>query len=205
MTHSTTAPERDERDARVRDEEAQRVERVERREHRRRRRTMSTHAEHGRATTNQTTMTGPKSAPTPAGAVAAGQRTGTISTTEGDRHDVRLASRGVDDLQALDRAEHRDRRRDHAVAVEQRGAEDAEQRCSTRRSRAVVHRCVRRQRDQRQDAAFAVVVGAHDEQDVLERDDDRQRPEDQRQHAEHVALRRRGSACCAGEAPPCSA
>ena len=42
-----------------------------------------------------------------------------------------------------------------------------------------------RQRHQRQRAALAVVVGAQDEQHVLERDDDDQRPEDQRHDAEH--------------------
>ena len=43
-----------------------------------------------------------------------------------DRHDVRLEQRRRH-LQSLDSAQHRDRRRDHAVAIEQRGAEDAEQ------------------------------------------------------------------------------
>ena len=42
-----------------------------------------------------------------------------------------------------------------------------------------------RQRHQRQRAALAVVVGAQQDHDVFERDDDDQRPEDQRQHAEH--------------------
>ena len=45
---------------------------------------------------------------------------------------------------------------------------------------------VRGQRQHRDQAAFAVVVGAQDQQHVLQRDDDRQRPEDQRQHAEDV-------------------
>ena len=44
---------------------------------------------------------------------------------DGDRLDVR-AEDGRRDLETLDRAEHRDRRRDHAVAVEQRRAEEAE-------------------------------------------------------------------------------
>ena len=42
---------------------------------------------------------------------------------------------------------------------------------------------------QRQRAAFAVIVGAQQEQHVFERDDDNQGPEDQRQHAEHGRLR----------------
>ncbi len=43
----------------------------------------------------------------------------------GDRHHPLLEIR-VDDLDALDGGQHRNRRGDHAVAEEQRGAEDAE-------------------------------------------------------------------------------
>ena len=39
---------------------------------------------------------------------------------------------------------------------------------------------------EREDATLAFVVGAHHEAEVLDRDDHRQRPEDQRQQAEHV-------------------
>ena len=42
-----------------------------------------------------------------------------------------------------------------------------------------------RERGQRQRAALAVVVGAQQDQHVFDRDDDDQRPQDQRQHAEH--------------------
>ena len=38
---------------------------------------------------------------------------------------ISCSSDGCDDLEPLDRGQHRDRRRDHAVAEEQRGAEDA--------------------------------------------------------------------------------
>jgi hypothetical protein len=44
--------------------------------------------------------------------------------------------------------------------------------------------------EQREDPPLAVVVGAHDEREVLQRHDHRQRPEHERQNAEHV--RRRG-------------
>jgi hypothetical protein len=40
------------------------------------------------------------------------------------------------------------------------------------------------QSEPRQDAAFTVVVGAHDQDRVFDRDDDNQRPEDQRDNAE---------------------
>ena len=49
---------------------------------------------------------------------------------DGDRHDERMQRRR-DDAEAFDRAQHRDRRRDHAVAVEHRRAEDAEARRAT--------------------------------------------------------------------------
>ena len=47
-------------------------------------------------------------------------------------------------------------------------------------------RCVRMldQRQQRQDAALAVIVGAQDENDVFERHHQHQRPEDERDDAE---------------------
>ena len=42
------------------------------------------------------------------------------------------------------------------------------------------------QRDQRQDAAFPAVVGPHHEQQVLDRDGDDERPEDQREDTDDV-------------------
>ena len=45
---------------------------------------------------------------------------------------------------------------------------------------------LRQERGQREDPAFALVVGAHDDGDVLDGDDDQQRIDDQRQHAEDV-------------------
>ena len=47
------------------------------------------------------------------------------------------------------------------------------------------------QRRQREDAALAGVVRAHHDGDVLDRDDDHERVDDERQHAEHVFRRRR--------------
>jgi hypothetical protein len=48
----------------------------------------------------------------------------------------------------------------------------------------------RRQSGEGEDAALAVVVGAQDEDAVLDRDDEDERPEDERQHAEDVGGRR---------------
>ncbi len=128
------------------------------------------------------------------------QVTGTTNGREGaGRH-----------LEAFHRGEHRDRRRDDAVAVEQRRAEQpqhdeqhlglAQPRPGGARRRPVRSRFVgvdrrcrgpRHQRHQCQHPPLAVVVGAHDEQEVLHRDDQRDRPEDQRQHAIDVGGRRR--------------
>ena len=74
-------------------------------------------------TTNHTTMIGPNRRPTRCGAVPL-DREHRDQDDDRDRHDVRIEQRRRD-LQALDGAEDGDRRRDHAVAVQQRGAEDA--------------------------------------------------------------------------------
>ena len=73
---------------------------------------------------NQAIITGPKSRPTAAvpwrwTANSATMMTAVIGT-------IHSSNSGVDDLDALDRRQHRDRGGDHAVAEEQRGAEDAE-------------------------------------------------------------------------------
>ena len=79
---------------------------------------------HAPMATNHTIITGPKNRPTAAvpcrcTANSATMITAVIGTTE-------ILEVGVDDLEPLDRREHRDRRGDHAVAEEQRRAEDAQ-------------------------------------------------------------------------------
>jgi len=113
----------------------------------------------------------------------------------GGRHDIRLEQRR-DDFQTLDGAEHRDGGRDHAVAIEERGPEDSqgnqngapdgEPCCAPARAGASRH-----ERRQGQHAAFALVVRAHHDRDVLDRDDEQQRIDDERQHAENVVVRGR--------------
>jgi len=101
---------------------------------------------------------------------------------DGAGHDEGLQL-GRHHLQALDGAEHRDRRRDQAVAVEEGDADDGE----------ADHQCLRPlalgqaegEGGEREDAAFATVVGARDQQDVFDRDDDDEGPEHEREHAEH--------------------
>jgi hypothetical protein len=86
-----------------------------------------------------------------------------------DQHHVRIEERGRH-LQPFDGTEHCDGRRDHPVAVEQRRAEESHQ--HQRRPGAALAVVLGQQRSQRQDAALALVVGAHDDRDVLDRDDE---------------------------------
>ena len=97
-------------------------------------------------------------------------------------HEVREL--GVEHLQALDRAEHRDRRRERPVPVQQSGADQDENRDATGLPRRGALEGARQQGQQREDPALTVVVGPHDDGEVLDRDDQRQRPEDQRRDAQ---------------------
>ncbi len=81
-----------------------------------------------------------------------------------------------DALQALHRRQHGDRGREHGVAVEQGRAEDAEEEDP---SGSPAQRMLR-QGHQRQDAAFALVVGPHDHGGVLHRHHHHQGPQHQR-------------------------
>ncbi|MCY1436036.1 hypothetical protein D9M71_521510 [compost metagenome] len=90
-------------------------------------------------------------------------------------------------MQPLDRRQYRDRRGNHAVAIEQRGAEQSQQyqypaQPRIRRGRAPG------QGGQRHDAALALVVGTQHEQYVFDRDHPDQRPEHQRQNAQHAVM-----------------
>jgi hypothetical protein len=96
-------------------------------------------------------------------------------------------------LEALHGRKHRNCRGDDAVAVEQRRTDDAEQ-DQNRNSGAVGYAFRRHQGQQRQNAAFAIVVGTQNEDDVFERDHRHQRPEDQRHHPQDIGGNRRGMA-----------
>ena len=82
-------------------------------------------------------------------------------------------------LESLHRRQHRDGRRDHAVAEEQGGAHQTQHHQDAHLI-LVGAGGAQRQGQQSQDAAFAPVVGAHDEQDVFEGDHDDDGPEHQR-------------------------
>jgi len=94
---------------------------------------------------------------------------------------------GVATSSPFDGGQHRDGRRNDAVAVEQRRAEQPQQHQRARLSG--IARVALHQRDQRHDAAFAIVIGAHDEGGVFHRHHQHQGPEDQRQDAEDVVRR----------------
>jgi hypothetical protein len=89
------------------------------------------------------------------------------------------------DAEAFDGAEHRDRRGDDAIAVEQTGAEQRRQGGHTEAGARLDRRARRQERGQRQDAALAFVVGAQHEGEVLDHHHEQQRPQDEREHAEH--------------------
>jgi hypothetical protein len=85
---------------------------------------------------------------------------------DGQRHHGRRQRRGVD-LQAFDRAQHRDRRCDGAISVEQRRAHQPDdQKLGAPGPRLGV--TGGKQCQQRDDAAFAAIVGAQDQQRVFE-------------------------------------
>ena len=106
--------------------------------------------------------------------------------TEQDRDRQRQhdrLERRRDELQALDRAEHRDRRRDHPVAEEERTPGQAERH---HRWRPTPRHRARDELHEREHATFAFVVGAQHDGDILDADHERDGPEDQRQDAEDV-------------------
>jgi hypothetical protein len=88
------------------------------------------------------------------------------------------------DLQAFHGGEHGNGRGDDAVAVEQGGAEQAQQHEGA--GLAGIFRAALHQGHEGHDAALALVVGAHDEGGVFHRHHPHQGPEDQGQDAQDV-------------------
>lgn len=100
-----------------------------------------------------------------------------------DLQDVRLEEGGCH-LQALYRADDRDRRGDCPVAVEQASPNDREDRDD---GQLVVWAVpFGYQAEEGGDAAFALVIGLHDELQVFDRDDADERPENQREQPIYV-------------------
>ena len=99
---------------------------------------------------------------------------------DGQPDDI-MVERGRREFQPLDRRKHGNGRCDHGIAEEHRGADHAED-IDQRRAASVG---AARQRRERQSSALAIVVGAQQDQNVFAGHDDDQRPQDERQHAEH--------------------
>ena len=106
-----------------------------------------------------------------------------------DRLDVGLERRR-DDLEPLDGGEDRDGRRDDAVAVQERGAEEPE-RNEDEVPGAPGRRRRPQERHQREDAPLTPVVGPEDDREVLDRDRQDEGPEDQGEDPEDVLGRGR--------------
>ena len=100
---------------------------------------------------------------------------------DGHGHDIGLDPRGHE-LQPLECRQDRNRRGDGGVAVKQRRADHAQNQHPEIRP---PHGALRK-RQQRKRAALALVICAQQDQDVFHRHDQDQRPDDQRQHAQHI-------------------
>ena len=99
---------------------------------------------------------------------------------EAERQHVGLEG-GRHEFEPLDGRKDGDGRRDDGVAIEQRGPDHAEQ---GDHEHVVAHGSLR-ERHQGERAALAVVVGPQDEEHVLDRHDEDQRPQDERHDPEH--------------------
>ena len=102
---------------------------------------------------------------------------------QGDRDHQCIEAR-VDDGQPFHRRENRNRGRDHAVAVEQRGGEHAQQ--HNQPAVARLADMTAEQRNEGETAALPLVVGAHEDRHILDRHHDQHRPENQAYDAEYV-------------------
>ena len=91
------------------------------------------------------------------------------------------------DLQPLNSRKHGNRRRHHAITVEHRRAKNADDHDQLHLPRFVL-RVLQRQGNQGHDAALAPVVGAHDEHYVFDRNDNDQRPKEEREAAKNIGL-----------------
>jgi hypothetical protein len=103
-----------------------------------------------------------------------------------NRHGPRSKARSPH-LDPLDGGQHRDGRCDDAVSVEERRGEETER--EEDRSAAKPERARPRvgdERHQREDPPLAPIVRAQDDDHVLDRNDEDQRPDDEGQDPEHV-------------------
>ena len=98
---------------------------------------------------------------------------------ERDRQDV-VAERRIDELETFHRRKHGEGRCDHGVTQKQRGTDQAE----NHQNGGVRRMLLLQKGQQRQRAAFAIIVGAQQEKHVFDRHDHDQCPDDQRGQAD---------------------
>ena len=106
---------------------------------------------------------------------------------QGDGNDEAVQGRRYH-LQTLHGGQHRDGRRDHAIAIKQAGPKNAHQQQHLAQFRTVLHR-LRGQRQHRHKPAFAMVVGAQHQCHVLDGHDDGEGPEEDGEDAVDVVGR----------------
>ncbi len=94
--------------------------------------------------------------------------------------------RGRHHLETFGCTEDGDRRGDNSVAVQQGSAHQTEHYERHEPSLGELVALLEDKREQREDTALAAVVGAHDEDDVLDADRQDQRPENERHDAVYV-------------------
>src|SRR6516162_1277677 len=94
--------------------------------------------------------------------------------------------RGYRHLEPLDGAQHRNRRRDHTVTVKERGARQAKH--DQEPGQVLAGSAPESQREERKYPPFALVVGAHDQEDVFDGNDKQEGPNQARQNAENIGL-----------------
>src|SRR5918994_1075042 len=102
---------------------------------------------------------------------------------EGDGHHPSFQGRRCD-AETLDRTQHRNCRSDDPVSIEQRGPEQPggnQEPTGSSQGAAGSNQC-----QQGKDSALPTVIGPHDHREVLERDHEVERPEDQGQDAQYV-------------------
>ena len=113
----------------------------------------------------------------------------TDQDSDGDGHDP-FVQRGRSDRDTFDRRKHGNRGSQQRVAVEQRRPEYS--RCRNRPSEArAVARRPRSEGEKGKDAALAAIVETQHHGHILQRHDQHQRPEHQRQHRENVGFGQR--------------
>jgi hypothetical protein len=98
---------------------------------------------------------------------------------DGQRNHKALESRRYH-LKSFNRRQYRQRWRDHRIAIKQRGADHAEQ----DDGEAFSSERAMRESHQGKRSAFAVIIGAEQDDHVFHRDDEEQRPDDEREDAE---------------------